>query len=65
MSARGRFLLDTNIVIALLGGEEAVLSNLDQALEVFVPPLCSANCSSEPRNPAGLMRTQPNWNNLL
>ena len=39
MSASGKFLLDTNIVIALLGGEEAVLSNLDQALEVFVPAI--------------------------
>jgi tRNA(fMet)-specific endonuclease VapC len=37
MPANGRFLLDTNIIIALLEGEEAVLSNLDLALEVFVP----------------------------
>lgn len=36
MSATGRFLLDTKIVIALLEGDEAVLSNLDQAPEVFV-----------------------------
>jgi tRNA(fMet)-specific endonuclease VapC len=34
--ASGRFLLDTNIVIALLQGEGAVLSNLDRAAEVFV-----------------------------
>ena len=34
--ASGRFLLDTNIIIALLEGDEAVLSNLDQAQEVFV-----------------------------
>jgi tRNA(fMet)-specific endonuclease VapC len=37
MPASGRFLLDTNIIIALLEGEEAVLSNLDIAREVFVP----------------------------
>jgi hypothetical protein len=36
MPASGRFLLDTNIVIALLAGEEAVLSNLDRAPEVFI-----------------------------
>jgi tRNA(fMet)-specific endonuclease VapC len=35
--ASGRFLLDTNIVIALLEGNETVLSNLDQAPEVFIP----------------------------
>lgn len=33
----GRFLLDTNIIIALLNGDEAVLSNLDDASEVFIP----------------------------
>ena len=36
MPASGRFLLDTNIVIALLDGDEAVLSNLDRP-EVFIP----------------------------
>jgi tRNA(fMet)-specific endonuclease VapC len=33
----GRFLLDTNVVIALLEGDETVLSNLDRASEVFIP----------------------------
>jgi tRNA(fMet)-specific endonuclease VapC len=33
----GRFLLDTNLVIALLEGEDRVLSNLDRATEVFIP----------------------------
>src|ERR1035437_4657069 len=33
----GRFLLDTNIVIALLDGDDTVLSNLDRAPEVFIP----------------------------
>jgi hypothetical protein len=35
----GRFLLETNIVIALLEGDEAVLSNLENAAEVFVPAI--------------------------
>jgi len=35
--ASGRFLLDTNIVIALLAGDDTVLSNLDRAPEVFIP----------------------------
>ena len=35
--ASGRFLLDTNIIIALLEGEQPVRSNLDRAAEVFVP----------------------------
>lgn len=33
----GRFLLDTNIIIALFDGDWHVLSNLDRAPEVFVP----------------------------
>src|SRR5260370_7267032 len=37
MPASGRFLLDTNIVIALLEGDDAMLSNLDQASEIFIP----------------------------
>lgn len=37
MPASGRFLLDTNIVIALLQGSDEVLSNLQQAAEVFIP----------------------------
>ncbi|MGA2597481.1 MAG: PIN domain-containing protein [Bryobacteraceae bacterium] len=39
MPASGRFLLDTNIVIALLEGDEAVLSNLDRVPEVFIPAI--------------------------
>jgi tRNA(fMet)-specific endonuclease VapC len=35
--ANGRFLLDTNIIIALLEGDPSVLSNLDQAPAVFIP----------------------------
>jgi len=37
MPASGRFLLDTNVIIALLEGDDTVLSNLDQAAEVFIP----------------------------
>jgi tRNA(fMet)-specific endonuclease VapC len=37
MPASGKFLLDTNILIALLQGDDTVLSNLDQAPEVFIP----------------------------
>jgi tRNA(fMet)-specific endonuclease VapC len=37
MPVNGRFLLDTNIVIALLEGEDAVVSHLDRAREVFLP----------------------------
>jgi tRNA(fMet)-specific endonuclease VapC len=36
MPSSGRFLLDTNIVIALLEGEDRVVSNLDVAPEVFI-----------------------------
>ena len=34
MPASGRLLLDTNIVIALLEGDEAVISNLDEAADI-------------------------------
>ena len=35
--ANGRFPLDTNIIIALLEGDDSVLSHLDLAAEVFIP----------------------------
>ncbi len=35
----GRFLLDTNIVIALMEGDQSVLSSLDRAPEVFIPAI--------------------------
>ena len=35
--ANGRFLLDTNIIIALLEGDVNVAARLDQAPEVFIP----------------------------
>ena len=35
--ASGRFLLDTNILIALLAGDEDIVANLGQAQEVFIP----------------------------
>ena len=37
MARTGRFLLDTNIVIALFAGEAAVQQRLAEASEVFVP----------------------------
>ena len=37
--ANGRFLLDTNIIIALLEGDDAVLNHLDQAAQVFLPAI--------------------------
>jgi predicted nucleic acid-binding protein len=37
MPASGRFLLDTNIVITLLSGDEVVLSHLDTTSRVFIP----------------------------
>jgi hypothetical protein len=36
MARTGRFLLDTNIVIALFAGEVAILQRLAEASEVFV-----------------------------
>jgi len=39
MPAPGRVLLDTNIVIALLQGDDAVLSHLEQAPEVLLPAI--------------------------
>lgn len=33
----GKYLLDTNIVIALLNGEQSIRNSLEQAEEVFVP----------------------------
>jgi tRNA(fMet)-specific endonuclease VapC len=37
--ANGRFLLDTNIIIALLEGDGAVLDHLELAAEVFIPAI--------------------------
>lgn len=37
MPASGRYLLDTNILIALLEGDQGVLSNTELAAEVFIP----------------------------
>lgn len=35
----GKFLLDTNIVIALLAGDPAVLKNLTESTEIFIPSI--------------------------
>jgi tRNA(fMet)-specific endonuclease VapC len=39
MAATGRVLLDTNILIALLEGDDTVLSNLDRVQEAFIPAI--------------------------
>jgi tRNA(fMet)-specific endonuclease VapC len=64
MPASGKFLLDTNIVIALLEGDEALLSNLDQATKVFVPAIVFGELFFGVAKSSGLLRTQPNWNSL-
>jgi len=35
----GKYLLDTNIVIALFAGEQAVLGHLKDAIEVYIPSI--------------------------
>lgn len=61
MPASGRFLLDTNIVIALFEGDEAVVANLDLASEVFVPAIALGESFFWPRSLAGPLRTRQRW----
>jgi tRNA(fMet)-specific endonuclease VapC len=35
----GRFLLDTNIIIALFANEASIINNLAQADEIFIPSI--------------------------
>ncbi|MCB0621645.1 MAG: type II toxin-antitoxin system VapC family toxin [Saprospiraceae bacterium] len=35
----GRYLLDSNIVIALLSGDQSVIDQIDQASEIFLPSI--------------------------
>jgi tRNA(fMet)-specific endonuclease VapC len=56
MPASGRLLLDTNIVIALLEGDEPMISNLDEAAEIFIPAIVPGELSSERPSRAGLPR---------
>jgi tRNA(fMet)-specific endonuclease VapC len=37
MPTIGRYLLDTNVIIALLQGDQGVVSNIELAAEVFIP----------------------------
>lgn len=37
MQMNGRFLLDTNIIIAFFAGQDSIHKRLEQAAEVFVP----------------------------
>jgi tRNA(fMet)-specific endonuclease VapC len=39
MQPTGKFLLDTNVVIALLAGDQTVLAMLERAPEVFIPAI--------------------------
>jgi tRNA(fMet)-specific endonuclease VapC len=39
MPVNGKFLLDTNIVIALFAGEQPVLDHLKDANEIFIPSI--------------------------
>jgi hypothetical protein len=39
MQPTGRFLLDTNVVIALLEGDQKVMAMLERAPEVFIPAI--------------------------
>jgi tRNA(fMet)-specific endonuclease VapC len=39
MAVSGRYLLDTNIVIALFAGEQSVLDHLRDAAEVYTPSI--------------------------
>lgn len=55
--ASGRFLLDTNIVIALFDGDPAVVVNLDHAAEILIPAVVMVNCSLEQPNQVALPRT--------
>ena len=40
-SMHGRYLLDTNIIIALFAGESEVIHNLSEAGEVFIPSIAA------------------------
>ena len=62
MPARGRFLLDSNIVIALLQGDDVVLSNLDRAPEVFIPAIVIGELFFGARSLPGRLRIQTRWN---
>jgi hypothetical protein len=43
----GEYLLDTNIVIALTVGEEAVVRKMDEDIVVFVPSIVVGDSFSE------------------
>jgi tRNA(fMet)-specific endonuclease VapC len=37
MPTSGRYLLDTNVIIVLLQGDQGAVSNIELAAEVFLP----------------------------
>lgn len=55
----GRYLLDTNIIIALFANEVSVVSNLDQAEEVFVPSIALGELHYGAKNQGDRRKT---WN---
>jgi predicted nucleic acid-binding protein len=61
MLPNGKFLLDTNVIIALLEGDDAVLSSLDQAHEVFIPAVALGELFFGAAK-SGLRRTRIGWN---
>jgi tRNA(fMet)-specific endonuclease VapC len=51
----GRYLLDTNIIIALFADEAVIKNNLAQISEVFLPSIAIGelplvSCAMEPKN---------------
>jgi hypothetical protein len=51
MAVSGKYLLDTNIVIALFAGEQSVLDHLRNAAEVYIPSVVIGSCITEHINP--------------
>jgi len=64
MSASGRFLLDTNIVIALLEGDDDVSSKLNLAPEVFVSAVVLGELVFGAAKSAGPWKTSPKSSDL-
>ena len=59
----GRFLLETNIVIAIFAEDSGVMDHLAQAAEVFVPSICWVNSFMVLASRTRLMRTSPGSKN--
>ena len=55
MQTSGRFLLDTNIIIALFAGESSINEHLQQAEETFLPSIALGNFTLVLGSQAGLI----------